>query len=356
MKVDFRESFTKTQTGGVDLRNWSQELQRFMNSSTFSFVPKFLLILLVAAAGYAQNSSGKFLNDDEFKTMILLPNGWSSVKPTIPQTRFKFLKDGSDGLVLLVVTATRQPLLKSWTSRKFVDRYLVDKSLSEALVRMGGPSARIIDSGEMTIADRPAFYVKSTADVNGRDSIVYQALFLCEGDSYGLMLSAPIEEFDAAVVDFKKIAAAFLVDSAIVSTIETGKSSSKSSDDMDREMRSMGILRDEKTENWVPVFRSQATGETRSIDPSKIARASGLLKFWIRIDGITSPDPKIRLSHILDRWSADCVEHTYFQTERIVYKADGSVWKSDSIQHASKAAPPGSIAEKLIQWACKNDR
>lgn len=186
-----------------------------MKLPKFTLCYNFLLILFFAAAVCAQRGPGKLLTDDEFKTSLLRLHGWSSVERTIPQTRFKFVKDGSDDLVVLVVTATRQPLLKNWTSRKYVDRYLKDKSLSQTLVRMGGPSATILSSGEMRITGRPAFYVKSTADVEGRDSIMYQALVLCEGDAYSIMLAAPREEFDSALIDFKKMAAAFWVRSAI---------------------------------------------------------------------------------------------------------------------------------------------
>ncbi|OPY84691.1 MAG: PsbP [Smithella sp. PtaU1.Bin162] len=179
---------------------------------------KFFAIILIQilcitpAYCFSQKDSAVF-KDAENGFTIKYPKSWVKQKPTQEKTKFKIISKNGKGNEECSVNVQYSPNLASRTPRDFIDSLKeATKEQLQASVRKGIPNAVIINMGETTLNNQPAFFqhFSFTHDAVGNNPYAaYGVMTINNGGAYTVMCICEQKSFDKNLRIFKQIISSF---------------------------------------------------------------------------------------------------------------------------------------------------
>jgi len=192
-----------------------------------------LLSIVALGNAFAQPAPSDYsvYRDEKYPFTLFYPKDWTQLQPTHAATRFKITKE--DGLYFtdFNINAVYVESTKNMTPEKYVQGFIDEPQLIDAMVKQGNPTAKIVARGRTYVNNRDAYFSKSDAIYRTLDDsvrlTVYQIMTIFEGNIYTLTFRSPTDEFDENFPIFKFIASSFVIRPTKI-TIPKSTSSSNS--------------------------------------------------------------------------------------------------------------------------------
>lgn len=177
-----------------------------------------VLMLTLTSVVFAQqkmDSDYSVYRDDKFPFSLFYPKDWTQLEPTHAQTRFKVAKEDGIYFTDFNINARYVETTKSVTPKSYVEGFIANPALIDAMVKTGNPTARVTSQGKTYVSNREAYFVKSQGMYRILDEefeiTAYQILAIYEGNLYTLTFRSLTKEFDENFPIFKVIASSFVI-------------------------------------------------------------------------------------------------------------------------------------------------
>jgi hypothetical protein len=191
-----------------------------------------LLSLLIFGGALAQQlaeSDYAVYRDEKYPFSLFYPKDWTQLQPTHAETRFKIAKEDGRYFTDFNINAIYVESPKNLTPEKYVQGFIDDPQLIDAIVKQANPTAKVVARGRTYVNNREAYFSKSEGTHRTFDDsvrlTVYQIMTIFEGNVYTLTFRSPTNEFDENFPIFKFIASSFVIRPTTITVPKTTSSS-----------------------------------------------------------------------------------------------------------------------------------